>query len=46
MTFNDVGILIVKRNDYNIYFLCLSKDETINLLRNGDLTEKSRTLKT
>ena len=46
MTFNDVDILIVKRNDYSIHFLCLSKDETINLLRNGDLTKKSTTLKT
>ena len=39
MRFNDV-----KGNDYGINFWYMSKDETINLLRNADLIEKSGTL--
>ena len=42
MNFN-VAIATVKRNDYRIRCLHMSKDKTINLLRNADLTEQSRT---
>ena len=44
MNFNNVAIHAVKGNDYRIHFLYMSKDEAINLLRNVDLTEKSRKL--
>ena len=44
MNFNGVAIRAVKGNDYRIHFLYMSKDEAINLLRNVDLTEKSRKL--
>ena len=40
MSFNDVAIVNVKRNDYRIHFFYMSKDEVRNLLRNPDLTEK------
>ena len=42
MSFNDFAVVFVKGNDYRIHFLYMSKDEAINLLRNVDLTEKSR----
>ena len=41
MNFNDIAIVTVRGNDYRIHFLYRSKDETINLSRNADLTEKS-----
>ena len=44
MNFNDVPIVTVKENYYEIHFLYMSKDEAINLLRNADLTEKRGTL--
>ena len=43
MSFTDVAIGSVKANDYRIHFWYMSKDEAINLLRNTDFTEKSRT---
>ena len=43
MIFN-VIFVSVKGNHYRIHFGYMSKDEAINLLRNGDLTEKSRNL--
>ena len=44
MNFDDLFVITFEGNDYNIHFLYMSKDEAINLLRNADLTEKSRTL--
>ena len=41
MNFNDIAIVTIRGNDYRIHFLYRSKDETINLSRNADLTEKS-----
>ena len=41
ISLNDAAIVSVKGNDYRIHFLCTSKEEAINLLRNSDLTEKS-----
>ena len=38
--FNDVAIVSVKRNDYRIYFLYMSKDETINILNNANSSKK------
>ena len=36
-----ISIVTVNGNDYKIYFMYISKDEIINLLRNIDLTEKA-----
>ena len=44
ISFNDVATVSVKGNDYRIHFWYISKDEPINVLKNADLTEKSRTL--
>ena len=44
MSFNNVVIVTVKGNYCRIHFLYMSKNEAINLLRNADLTGKSRTL--
>ena len=44
-SFDDVVIVIsVKENDHRIYFLQMSEDKAINLLRNADSTEKSGAL--
>ena len=39
-SFNDVAIVYIKGNSYRIHFLYMNKDETINILKNADLTEK------
>ena len=39
---NDAAV--VKSNDWRIHHWYVSKDEAMNLLRNVDLTEKSKTL--
>ena len=44
MSFNDVAIVTVKRKDYKTLFLCMSKDEAINILRKAGLTKKNRRL--
>ena len=44
VNFNYVDIITVKCNDYKIFFLYMSKDEAINLLRNPDFTGKSGSL--
>ena len=44
ISFNNVAIVSVKEKDYRIHFLYMSIDEAINLLRNGDLIEKSEIL--
>ena len=41
ISFHDVAIVFVTRNDWNIHFLYMSKKEAVNLLRNADLAEKS-----
>ena len=43
---NDVAIISAKENHYRINFLYMIKDKAINLFRNADLAEKSRTLLT
>ena len=42
MDFTDVVIVFVKRNSYRFYFGYMNKEEAVNLLRNANLTEKSR----
>ena len=41
MNFNDVAIVSIKGNDYRIHFWYISKDDTINLMNNSDLNEKT-----
>ena len=38
---NDAAIVYIKGNSYRIHFLYMSKDETLNVLKNVDLTEKT-----
>ena len=40
VSFNNVTIIFVKRNDCRIHFWCMSKDEAINIMRSFDLNEK------
>ena len=44
ISFNDVAIVYAKENDYRSYFWWMGKVETIDLLRNTNLAEKSGTL--
>ena len=41
MNFNDVAIVSVKGNDYRIHFWYMSKDNTIRLMNNSNLNEKT-----
>ena len=41
LSFNDVAIVSVTRNNYRIHFLYTSRDEVISSSINADLTEKS-----
>ena len=43
MNFN-VAVVSVKGSDYRIHFWCMSKDDTINIMKNSNLNEKSRSL--
>ena len=44
MSFNDAAMVSVRGNDYKAQFWYMSKHESINVLRNADLTKKSGTL--
>ena len=37
MNFNDVAIVSVKGGDYRIYFLYVSKDDAMNIMKNFNL---------
>ena len=41
MNFNDVAIVSIKGNDYRIHFWYMSKDDTINIMINSKLNEKT-----
>ena len=41
---SDIAILSIKGSDYHFIINLISINETINLMQNADLTEKSRTL--
>ena len=41
LNFNDVVIVSVKGNDYRIHFWYMTKDDTINIVKNPDVNEKS-----
>ena len=44
MNFNIVAIVSVKRSDYRILFLYMSKNDTINIMKDSDLNEKNVSL--
>ena len=41
MNFNDVTIASVKGNDFRIHFWCISENDTISMMNNSDLNEKT-----
>ena len=40
MSFNDVGIVYVKRSAYRIHFWYMSKDDAINIMNGSKLVDK------
>ena len=44
MNLSDIAILNIQGSDYCCIISLISKNETINLMQNDDLTEKSGTL--
>ena len=44
MNFNDVAIFSVKGSDKRIQFWYLSKNDAINIMKNSNINEKSRSL--
>ena len=44
MNFNIVTVVSVKRSDYRILFLYMSKNDTINIMKDSDLNEKNVSL--
>ena len=38
MNFNDVAIVSIKGNDYRIHVWYMSKDDSINIMENSDLS--------
>ena len=44
INFSDIAILNIKGSDYLCIISLISKYETMNLMKNADLTEKSGTL--
>ena len=42
--FNDVTIVSIKGNDYRIHFWYISKSDSINLMNNSSLNEKTGSL--
>ena len=44
MSFNDIAIVSVKGIYYRIHSWYMSKDDTINIMKNSDLNEKSGSL--
>ena len=44
INFNDVAIVSVKGSDYRIHFCYMSKNDSINIMKNSNLNEKSGSL--
>ena len=40
MSFNNVAIVYVKRNDYRIHFWYMSKDDAIKIMNGSNLIDK------
>ena len=43
MNLSDIAILNIKGSDYRCIVILISKNDTINVMQNADLTEKSGT---
>ena len=41
MNFNDGAIVSIQGNDYRIHFWYMSKDDSINVMKNANLNEKT-----
>ena len=41
MNFNDVAIVSIKRNDYEIHFWYMSKNDATNLMNNSSLNKNT-----
>ena len=41
MNFNDVATISVKGSDNRIHFWYMSKDDSVNIMKNSNLNEKS-----
>ena len=44
VSFNDIAIISIKRNDYKIHLWYMSKDDAISIMNNSSLNEKSGSL--
>ena len=44
MNFNDVAIVAINGDDYRIHFCYMSKDDTISIMNNSSLNEKTGSL--
>ena len=44
MSFNNIAIVYVKGNAYRIHFWYMSKDDTINMMNDSNLANKSGVL--
>ena len=44
MNLSDIAVLNIKGSNYGCIISFISKNETINLMKNADLTENSKTL--
>ena len=41
MSFNDVAVVSIKRNDYRIHFWYMSKNDAVSLMTNSNLIDKN-----
>ena len=44
MSFNSIAIVYIKGSAYRIYFWNMNKDDTINIMNDSNLTDKSGVL--
>ena len=44
VSFSDVAIVTVRRNDYRIHFRCMDKSEAVNRMKITYLSEKKWTI--
>ena len=42
LNFNDIAIVSIKGSDYRIHFWYMNKGDAINIMKNSNLNEKSR----
>lgn len=41
MTFNDVPVVTIRKNDYRIHFGFMTKSKAVYIIKRDDLSEKS-----